>query len=970
MNTVGSTGEAERDADDRIADDASKHSRLYVGLSRRMLGAEAWLRSHGGRETRFGMGAFWAVIALVGVILLIGPMINEPLSLEDITDSASVSDARWIARDFGFDYRLSRDPDGGLRAQVEERITAFFPEGTDETGIERVLSTQYQGHALNPSAVEATLDGASVTVGQSESATRLTLTVGGAEQLQGDHEVVLRYELHNLAYATTDAGSELPVDLLEWDVFGASWPQGYAGLDVLVSMPADLAGALIGQPRGAVAWSLLSAGAWLEPEPDTGADVSFRFSNDQSMPPNAQAWFTMKFEPGTFTMPAPTPLFWLQTFGPLAPLAVLGIILLLAFAARAVAWGDARGRPWFVAQFEPPKNLTPRMAARVLRTPATRELAAALADAQAGSGDHRPELIAAAKVAARAGRLGDWPRAIARYLAASEGHAQLAAGLRRVPRGFIRDLFIAAPLALTIVQWGLVRQLSHQAELTVVWWPVAFVAASTGMGAIILGIALSVRPLTRRGALVKQHLLGIGVYAERTRLLERGEIDDRMLPFAVLSAPPRTAGAQVLTLIEGELGATGVSSGWRTGEFLTWPRILLRLFSAVLVLVAICVPFLFPSPYSMYTPYSSYRGNLVGNLWTEVQSLDVSGELTRTASGAARIDVIERLTVGFNPDGSSVPQFVQQWPNTIDEQDLTVTVESVTIAGEAVPFVTQQDFDTLLMRTTLAVPMSGTQNVEVHYSLGSAAVAAEHEGAVVDSVRWAALLEGWEYDPQWGGGLAPERLRIEFRIADDLAGLATSSGWISRDTSSADDAAEWAPSVVPFTDTASADGVQSHLLLLAQIETTTWPFDFTVDDVGTRLLFPAGTFVGPDVNELQWAQFQQTAPFPTVIALGALGGGLGLIGTVQGFRRTRRAFAPSLSRDLVRWLASAAALASCILFVWTTIDMAGDDRHFAALGLSAVLSLLAVTMSLIVTRASRQAKIAAGERMPPAAAAG
>lgn len=70
------------------------------------------------------------------------------------------------------------------------------------------------------------------------------------------------------------------------------------------------------------------------------------------MPPHAQAWFTMKFEPGAIVMPPPTPLVWFQTLGPLAPLMFLALTLLLAVAARAVAWDDARGRPWFVAQFE------------------------------------------------------------------------------------------------------------------------------------------------------------------------------------------------------------------------------------------------------------------------------------------------------------------------------------------------------------------------------------------------------------------------------------------------------------------------------------------------------------------------------------------------------------------------------------------------------------------------------------------
>lgn len=131
---------------DRIPDIAPKHSRLYVGLSGWMLATEARLRSHGGRRLRLGVTAFWSVVALAGAFLLAGPVINKPLTLDDITDSATTATARWIARDFSVDYQISVAPDGTLRAEVEERITAFFADDTDEQGIRRVLATQYQGH--------------------------------------------------------------------------------------------------------------------------------------------------------------------------------------------------------------------------------------------------------------------------------------------------------------------------------------------------------------------------------------------------------------------------------------------------------------------------------------------------------------------------------------------------------------------------------------------------------------------------------------------------------------------------------------------------------------------------------------------------------------------------------------------------------------------------------------------------------
>lgn len=272
-------------------------------------------------------------------------------------------------------------------------------------------------------------------------------------------------------------------------MFGPSWPQGLARLDVRVTIPEDVDDRLIRQPRGSLAWTIIGGGEWLEPEPGGTDEVTYQFTNDQRIPPHANAWFTMSFEPGTFTMPAPSPLFWVQSFGPLAPLGFLAITLLLAFAARAVAWSDARGRPWFVAQFAPPKGVTPRMAALILRAPAAMELAEALVAARGSrldSGNPRELLVAAAKVARRTGHIGDRPRAVTRYLGAAERGAQLKVGLRRIPRGFVRDLFIAAPIALTIVQWGLVRQLSEQAVLAVVWWPVAFVMASSLIAAFVL----------------------------------------------------------------------------------------------------------------------------------------------------------------------------------------------------------------------------------------------------------------------------------------------------------------------------------------------------------------------------------------------------------------------------------------------------------------------------------------------------
>lgn len=965
-DTTGETSEgveaeadfpAEAPESERIPVAPPKPTPLYRLLSKWLLASEAWLRSRGGTGLRRGLQLFWALVALAGIVLLVGPVINKPLSLDDITGSASSATERWIARDFDVDYRISRAPDGTLRAEVEERISATFTEKTDEQGITRVLATQYQGHALRPGNVEATLDGAAITVGRAETANQLTLTLAGTERLQGDHEFVLRYELQDLAYPATDEASGQQVDLLEWDVFGPSWPQAFAGLDVQVTIPKEIDDRLIRQPRGSIAWTLVGAGAWLEPEPGAGSEVSYRFTNDQNIPPHAQAWFTMSFEAGTFTMPPLTPLHWVQVFGPIVPLAFLALTLLLAQAARAVAWGDTRGRAWLIAQFEPPKGISARMAAQILRAAPALELADALANSQQkGMKDkqRRPLLVAAAKVARRTGRVGDLPRAFSRYFAAPERRAQLAEGLRRVPRGFVRDLFIAAPIALTLVQWGLVRQLSHQVILSIVWWPVVFVLASTAIALLIIWIALTARPLTRRGALAKQHLLGIGIYAGQAQLLERAETREKLLPYAVLLAPPRTAGERIVGLIEGELGMKGVSSRWRISDFLSWPRIIIRALSAVIVIAAIALVSFFPTPFPSGSNYASYWGNLPGNLWTKVHSIDAVGELSRAADGTARVDVIERLEVEFSAEGRSVPQFVQQWPSIREGQELGLEVSSLTIDGEDAPFATQSDADTLLVRTTLVTVLEGTHEVQIEYALSSAAFATEHEGTTVDRVRWAALLDGWEYNDQWGYEPVPEPIRIEFRIDDELAALSTNAGWISQDTTTGDHPRDWQPSVVPFDNATSVDGAKAHVLELVEQEHGGWPFDFTVDDVGASVDFPAGTFTDTDAGARRWAQFHQILPQLALLVLAALGIGLGLFGAAHGAARSRRAFDPGVVRDLVWWLAPAAALGAAILFVWISVEVAADHPVLPLTGWPTLAALVACCTGIALTRRSRR----------------
>ncbi|RFA13813.1 hypothetical protein B7R21_07645 [Subtercola boreus] len=1016
--------------ENRIPENWSEPTPLWRFLARRVLGLEAWLRSLGGRRLRVGLVGFWAAVGVAGGVLLFGPVINPPLSLDDITSSASTATDRWIARKFDVDYRVERASDGRLQARVQETIDAVFPEGVDENGIQRVLPTQYQGHSLGPADITAMMDDAPIGIGRSESTDQLTLTLDSGGRLDGDHTFVIGYSLHDLAFVSTDQATGGASDLLAWDVFGPSWPQVFAGLDVSVTMPSELASELVRQPRGSVAWTFVGAGSWLDPEPGSPqGEVTYRFTNEQNIPPHAQARFTMVFQPGTFTMPPPTPLFLLQTFGPLLPLAFLTITLLLALAARRVAWSDARGRPWFVAQYEVPDGVTPRMAAQVLRAPRALELASALDAVRSGGAgssrttDARAEagwgftarrrrrkagrdqsvasraartdrLRAVARSAERAGRVGDRLRAQLGYLRAAERRGQFSAGLRRVPTGFVRDLFIASPIALTVLQWGIIRQLSHQTTLAVVWWPAAFVLASSLISIVVLVIALSARPLTRKGALVKQQLRGIQVYSERTNLLERTTTADALLPYAVLLDDARDAGRRVGAIIQTELGDPDAAAGWRTLDFLSGPRVLTRVVAVLSVAAAIGVAATLPNPYPRSPDYVSYAGDLPGTYWTKVTAFDAAARMSRTDDGRARLDVVQKLTVTFDDTQTSeVPQFAQQFPVRELGQDLGLRVTGVRLDGADAPFATSTPSsagdtagdtsddtsdDTLLLVTRFGQVLSGSHRLEVDYSLDAPVVAATGAsnsaaaGQTVDRMRWAALLEGWDDSAQWGEDAGADPLRVTLTVPASLAGRAVAAGWISVDTSTSDSPRGWEDSVVPFggvgevagagsasasasssgvtsTDSQSdADGATTYRLDLRQ-NGNGYPFELTVDDVGAMLDFPAGTFTGPSAFALRLEQVRIALPMIVVAGLAALALALGVASVFGARRRHSRRAPPGLFRDVIWWLGSATALAAVILFVWATSDMPDDWPEFTPLGISAVAAILGVVLSLVFT---------------------
>lgn len=965
----------------RIPDAAPRHTPLWALLSRWLLKLEAWLRSHGGRGLRLGLRAFWGFVGAVGIFLLVGPVINPPMSLDELIDSAGTATETWIARDFDADYVLTRDDEGRLRAEVTETITAFFPEGVDESGIQRVIATQWEGHAVAPRITGAEIDGSDVTPAIREGGDRLTAVLDTGERLEGDHEFVIRYTLQDLAVPTVDDDSGQGVDMVEWSIYGPDWPQAVTGIDVTVSVPQDVADALIRQPRGDIAWTLISGGDWLDPEPDSPPGESvYAFTSSERMPPNSQAWFTMPFAAGTFTMPPVNPVFLLQSFGPLLPLAFLVVTLLFSLAARAVAWGDARGRPWYVAQYDPPKGVSPGLAAHVLRTPRTRELAGAIADFQDGArGSRRDQLVTLGRAAHRTGRVGDLFRAVARFAVDPERARQFTEGLRRIPRGFVRDWFILSPIAIALLQIGLVRQLNEQTTLAIVWWPGAFFVASVILAVIVIAVARSARPLTRRGALVRQHLLGIRAYAEQTALVARPTLKDRLLPYAVLSADPREAGRLIAATVEEELGGRGELAGWRTPDFLAWPRLIVRTLALVIVAGAIAIAAFAPNPYERDRTFDDWDFSSSATLYTLVEAVDIDATLS-APEGRPRIDVVQRAQITAEEDAYRPPQFAQMWPTTVDGQDVGLEISTVRLDGEEIPFELTPTGDRVEMLTRIGQVLEGDHEIEVEWSLDSPVTAglgsplSDDPDGPVDRIRWTALLEGW--NSGWAYPSAPD-VTVSLAIDDALAARADNAGWLRLDPDTAEEVRDWRESLYPLgtlveelsspygdpgeidETTERAGGFTTHTMRTTEGDGS-YPTSSLFTDLGVLMEFPPGTFP-TDAGALKLTQVYRAFPMVFVWVFAGLAALIGLVSVVRAGGHSRRA-GPGTFRDLAWFLGPAAALAAIIVFVWSSLDMSGDEPMFIGLITGAGVGLLGAIASLSFVRPLKTAAKAASVR--------
>ena len=516
------------------------------------------------------------LMAAVGVAVSIGatPVSSASAGVDDFTfDSMNVT------------YELSRGTSGESQLLVTETLVAVFPETDQNHGVLRALPLHYQGLRLNPQILNVTDEAGNpleYTTGYTEDF--LMVTIAANAFVHGTKTFVISYTEQNIILQPSVGGS--PQEFY-WDVNGTGWAQPFGQVNASVVVPSALASRLTGK-TACYQGSESSDTPCGEKSQQTNAagDTVLTFGATGLMP-YENLTLSVGFEAATFVMPT-TSLFsdaagWFFLLSALAfyAAAVSSIVL------RVTRWRNHRGRGIIMAEYAADPDMTPLIAANIMKQP-RRAVAAALVDLAVrglimispgaeSSGrrreflleSHKTSSLAAADAnlvhaffgqgitatepvstttpdSARGSRLMALRRAISREM--------LTNGLRETQGAFLRRVLGAVILIGFIAMWwtgiavsdaGLGGDLPSWA-LGLSW---LFVIAG-------LVVVRRVAPLTAKGALERDKLLGLREYirlaeADRLRVLQSPEgavrvpvkadsakqmvkLTERVLPYAIL----------------------------------------------------------------------------------------------------------------------------------------------------------------------------------------------------------------------------------------------------------------------------------------------------------------------------------------------------------------------------------------------------------------------------------------------------
>jgi uncharacterized membrane protein YgcG len=272
-------------------------------------------------------------------------------------------------------YELSRADDGRSHLRTVETFVAVFPDFDQNRGIRRALVTDYKGHSTGLDLVSVTDENGVPrpyeVATDDEGFTTVTIAVPEGQFVYSEQTYVLEYTQSDVTATSTDLVDNVARDEFFWDTNGTGWRQPFGEVNATLRVDSEIRSALTGEAYCYYGYEgstdqcqITSTG-----DGEFTASVSDLFGG-QNMT------IVVSFDEGTF---AGAP-FW--TYIPILALLAIALTLfalIFALITRFVFWRDAPGRGTIIAQYEGPEGLGMFVAANIVGKP-RKGMAAAIVD--------------------------------------------------------------------------------------------------------------------------------------------------------------------------------------------------------------------------------------------------------------------------------------------------------------------------------------------------------------------------------------------------------------------------------------------------------------------------------------------------------------------------------------------------------------------------------------------------------------
>ncbi|WBU38348.1 DUF2207 family protein [Homoserinibacter sp. YIM 151385] len=492
---------------------------------------------------------------------------------------ADVDDFRFSGYDA--ELELERLPDGRAQLTTTARYTAEFPEIDQNRGIRVLIPERYQGRptSLRVVAVEDG-EGRPRDFEEDDDDDIRSVTIRGEDYVHGTQEYVVTTVQEDVLLEVPDEGRQE----LYWDLNGDGWAQPFDRVRATVTLPEGVPVEAVRCYRGNAA---ASAECAAETEELDDGRTLVRV-DEAELGPGETATIAIGMPEGSFAQrdasPFASPLGVLQLVA--GALALLGAGL--ALRARLGPLRDAPGRPVVVAEYAPPRGLSPFRAALFLGKGSKAPTALLLGLAVAGvlrlvevTGGRKPsyraEILGGAVPAGweedtravlggdpRPGesldlgdRSGAFAKRVGRLMTTQSGVPREAGWRRSYPAGGVVASLGSAVLGgiLSFVLGAILldelRGAPHVVALMIAG-PLLLVGA---------GVLVAKTPLSAEGAELRDHLRGLELYIrmaeqDRIRVLQSPEgaerrpiaaedrarvlhLHEALLPYAVLFGQER-----------------------------------------------------------------------------------------------------------------------------------------------------------------------------------------------------------------------------------------------------------------------------------------------------------------------------------------------------------------------------------------------------------------------------------------------